>query len=211
MRSFASLLAVSSFLTLVNAQALIINTPIPAPVSCEPTLLSWGGGTGPYFIVLVNGNDPTQNLVNFGELSNTSITWFVKEPAGTPLLLTIRDQTGATQSSAPFSVAAGGPTTCLNGGSSSSSPPGSSSSSAGSVSTSKTTATTATTAASTKSTTTSPPTSSTSAPSTSSGSRSAASSAASAASSSTRGGALPTSVPAAAALGAFGAVLAALL
>ncbi|KAJ7118591.1 hypothetical protein C8R43DRAFT_96162 [Mycena crocata] len=212
MRStFAPLLVVASFLGSVVGQALTINTPTPAPVVCQPTLITWGGGTPPYFIVIVDGDDHTNVLVNFGELSNTSITWTVKEPVGQNLLLTIKDQTGLSQSSATFLVAAGGSTACLTASSSGSAPAsGSTSASAsGSVTPSSTVSTTS--AASTTAASTTPSASSTR-PASSTPASSAASSSAPPASSTPSGGAAPTGVPvAAAAAAAIGAVFAALL
>ncbi|KAJ7462007.1 hypothetical protein FB451DRAFT_476914 [Mycena latifolia] len=213
----ASLLVAASLLALARAQALTINTPVPPPVSCEPTLLQWSGGTG----ALVNADDPSDIIIPFGELSNNSITWFVKEPVGERLLLTIRDQSGQTQNSAPFEVTGGGPN-CLASSSSSGSASGSgSSTSARSTSatgsTTKATSTstsisiTTTTAASSTPATTTAPASSTKPSSAASSAPSSSASPSGPVSTSSTGGALPTGVPAAAALAALGAVAAALL
>ncbi|KAJ7094397.1 hypothetical protein C8R44DRAFT_890426 [Mycena epipterygia] len=237
MRStFATLLVLASFLGGAVAQNLVINTPTPAPVSCEPTLLTWGGGSPPYIIMLfilsnpvskypysvVDSDDPTQTLVNFGSLSNTSLTWTVTEPVGQHCLLTIKDNTGFGETSAPFTILGGGPTNCLGVSSSSSvsgsstTPSKSSSNSASStvpVSTSTTTSVSvvaSTTPTSTKPLSTAPSVtpSSTKPASTSSGSGSPT---ISTSPSPTSNAARSTGVAGAAAAAAIGAVFAALL
>ncbi|KAF7305704.1 hypothetical protein HMN09_00723600 [Mycena chlorophos] len=178
-------LVLAAFFAAASAQ-LTINTPNnPAPSTCEPSLITWSGGTPPYFVVrfsslpsppfiaahespcrtsrsVVDGNDQTNVLVNFGQLSNNSITWNVVEPAGTLCLLTIKDSTGAAQTSATFTVTAGVSTSCLTGGSSTTG--GSTTGSATGSTTGTTTSTTATTGTTTKGTTTAPPTSGVSTP-----------------------------------------------
>ncbi|KAH7921038.1 hypothetical protein BV22DRAFT_1114618 [Leucogyrophana mollusca] len=108
--SFASL---TLFLVGVLAQQFTINTPANV-VECQPTLLAWSGGTPPYYLSVLPGSSPTAAaLENLGELNGTSVTWTVNQPAGTSLGLTLRDSTGATAQSAPFTVNPGS-TTCLN-------------------------------------------------------------------------------------------------
>ncbi|KAJ6536680.1 hypothetical protein DFH09DRAFT_1369257 [Mycena vulgaris] len=227
MRStFASLLVVASFLAAATAQtALVINTPGPTPpVTCEPTQLTFGGGTPPYFIVLVDGDDLSNIIIAFGQFSNTSFTWNVREPADENLILTIRDQTGQLQNSAKFTIGEGGSTDCLTTSSSAST--GSSTRSASASSTSVSVSTTRSVSVSVSTTTTSTsttpaPTVSSSAPvSVSSVTKPASSSApvsfsapvsSAPSSSAPASGAMPTGVPAAAAAAAIGAVFAALL
>ncbi|KAI5122311.1 hypothetical protein M0805_002387 [Coniferiporia weirii] len=93
--SFLALLAAAG----INAQTLMINTPQNV-VECQPILLTWAGGSGPYFIT-------------FNNVTGTSLTWLVNQPAGTSLGLTIRDQTGTTEESASFQVQ-DGTTGCIS-------------------------------------------------------------------------------------------------
>ncbi|TFK40370.1 hypothetical protein BDQ12DRAFT_772610 [Crucibulum laeve] len=125
------------------AQSFSINTPIGAVV-CQPLLISWIGGTGPYFLSILPGNQPgAAALVDLGRQDGNSVTWTVNVAAGTSLGLTIRDSSGATAQSAAFTPNAGTDTSCVGqnpssaGGSSSSgtTPSSSASSSSGSSST----------------------------------------------------------------------------
>ncbi|KAJ7937030.1 hypothetical protein B0H13DRAFT_1943948 [Mycena leptocephala] len=212
MRStFAPLFVLASFAGVVFSQLMII-TPVPAPVTCEPTLISWSGGVEPYFISIVDADDQTSILVNFGTLSNTSLTWETNLPAGTNCLLTIKDSTGAPQNSAPFTITAG-PTDCFSSSSGSFSA-SSTKQSSGSTKPVSTTSSkvSSTTPVSTPASTTPTPTSTkpVSSPPVSSTSGSASVSAPSTSASQT-GAAHATSVPAAAAAAALGLLFAALL
>ncbi|KAF7307416.1 hypothetical protein MIND_00536000 [Mycena indigotica] len=102
-----TLAVAASFFSLVNAQALIINTPTPAPGwgFLERLLRAYPILTLSFLIV--NGDDRANVLVNFGQLSNTSITWQVTQPVGTNCLFTIRDSTGLVQTSAVFPIRQG--------------------------------------------------------------------------------------------------------
>ncbi|KAJ6460755.1 hypothetical protein C8R47DRAFT_1327628 [Mycena vitilis] len=221
MRSaFAPLLVVASFAGVALSQLTII-TP-SAPVECQPTLITWSGGTPPYFLTCVtfvnDADDQATILVNFGTLSNNSLTWTINQPAGTNCQLFIKDSTGAPQNSAPFSVSAGS-TSCLGGGSSSG---GSAPSSSGSVgasapaSSSKASSTPPVSTPATSTPATSTPVSTPGASTTpaSASSTKPASSAASVSgsspSASPTNAALGSSVPAAAAAAALGVVFAAL-
>ncbi|KAH7884733.1 hypothetical protein F5I97DRAFT_1891566 [Phlebopus sp. FC_14] len=91
-----------------------INTPSNV-VECEPTLLSWSGGTAPYFLSILPGSSPSAAaLENLGQQNGTSVTWTCNIQAGTSLGLTLRDSTGAVAQSAPFTVNPGSSTSCLN-------------------------------------------------------------------------------------------------
>ncbi|KAJ6560247.1 hypothetical protein B0H19DRAFT_1260876 [Mycena capillaripes] len=216
MRStFAPLLVCASFAAVAFGQ-LMINTPVPTPVECQPTLLSWSGGTPPYIITcafLADANNQGNTLISFGtDITNTSLTWNTALPAGQACVLFIKDSTGQPQNSGLFTIQAGSDS-CLN---SASSPPassgvvgptGSSVASTPPVTTPSTTPTTtpATTPATTPSTKPSTTGSSTK-PVSSSGSGVQSS----APPSSSTGAARATGVPAAAAAAALGAVFAAL-
>ncbi|KAJ9095367.1 hypothetical protein QFC19_007611 [Naganishia cerealis] len=64
-----------------------INTP-PTLTVCQPTLLSWNGGSTPYFLSVIPGGQASgAALKDFGEVSGTSTTWTVDLPAGTSITL----------------------------------------------------------------------------------------------------------------------------
>ncbi|KAH9481374.1 hypothetical protein JR316_0005899 [Psilocybe cubensis] len=128
----------------------LVNTPVPNPPVCQPLLITWSGGTPPYFLrsvgfpslvvpllnILPGGQPSAPALLDFGQVDGTSLTWRVNFTVGTSLGLVLRDNTGLVSQSAPFSVAAGSDLSCLSGSGSSStgssstgSGPGSSSSS----------------------------------------------------------------------------------
>ncbi|KAI6108891.1 hypothetical protein EDD16DRAFT_1711696 [Pisolithus croceorrhizus] len=106
-----------------------INTPSNV-VECQPTLITWTGGSPPYYLVrrailfLGRGStmrvpsrlrDPTGTAIeSLGQQNSTSVTWVCNIASGTSLGLTLRDNTGATVQSAPFTVNPGSSTSCLN-------------------------------------------------------------------------------------------------
>ncbi|KAK2460346.1 hypothetical protein APHAL10511_007735 [Amanita phalloides] len=105
-----ALLAASAALA---QNSFTINTPTNAVV-CQPLLLAWQGGTRPYFLVVLSGNDPTgQALEDLGQQNGTSLTWLVNQPAGTALGLTLRDSTGLVAQTASFTVNPGSDSSCL--------------------------------------------------------------------------------------------------
>ncbi|KAF8206419.1 hypothetical protein K438DRAFT_2014135 [Mycena galopus ATCC 62051] len=105
------------------AQALTINTPTiggttPGTAECQPLLITWSGGTGPYIIVVNTSPAGTTPVIEFDGQSGTQVSWTaVNVTENTQLLLTIKDSTGATASSAPFPVTAGSDS-CLGTGNS---------------------------------------------------------------------------------------------
>ncbi|KAG6908547.1 hypothetical protein DXG01_004180 [Tephrocybe rancida] len=127
MKFFATLatIALAASRTLAQGQ-LTINTPAN-PVVCQPLLLTWSGGTEPYFLVrtlrslrekkfdtILPGNQPgAQALHDFGQVSGNSLTWIVNIAAGTSIGLTLRDSTGNTAQSAAFAINAGTNTDCV--------------------------------------------------------------------------------------------------
>ncbi|KAG2036941.1 hypothetical protein BDR03DRAFT_865152 [Suillus americanus] len=89
-----------------------INTPANV-VECQPTLLTWTGGTGelfehpvlrPYFSILPGASPNGVALEDLGQQNSTSVTWVCNIASGTSLGLTLRDSTGLTAQSAPFTV-----------------------------------------------------------------------------------------------------------
>ncbi|GAA5880740.1 hypothetical protein JCM1840_007421 [Sporobolomyces johnsonii] len=179
---FVTLAAAASAMAQATLQ---INTPT-ALYTCEPYLVSWSGGTAPYYVRVVPGGELAGTPLGYLDsqpTTDTSYTWTVNIAADTSITLTITDSTGNTQATAPVTIQAGSSTSCI--GSSSSSAVASSSaasSSAASSSAASSSAAPASTASSSASSSASPSASS-SASSVSSSASSVASSASSASSS----------------------------
>ncbi|KJA26306.1 hypothetical protein HYPSUDRAFT_199053 [Hypholoma sublateritium FD-334 SS-4] len=95
-----------------NAMAqLTVNTPLSAVV-CQPLLITWSGGTPPYFL------PSAAALLSFPSQTTTSITWTVNITANTQLGLDLKDSTGTLAQSGVFTTQAGSDTSCLTGTSS---------------------------------------------------------------------------------------------
>ncbi|KAK0193764.1 hypothetical protein F5146DRAFT_998294 [Armillaria mellea] len=213
--SLFSLSAVCALVGSALAQGdLTINTPAGL-TQCLPTLLSWTGGTGPYFLTVTSGTDPNGNpIANLGEQSGTSFTWTVTFPQGTGLVFNIRDQTGAVKQTAPVTVQTGGSTDCTSSSASGSSTSGATgSSTAGATTTAATTTGGATTSATTPAGSTTRTTAAGSSGASTSRASSAGSSgttAGSSAAASSSGNAAPTQFSSMGAAGVIGAAIVAL-
>ncbi|PCH42255.1 hypothetical protein WOLCODRAFT_89710 [Wolfiporia cocos MD-104 SS10] len=82
---------------------------------CEPVLISWSGGTAPYYLSLVPGtNTGAAPIKNFGEQQSTQYTWNVDVPAGTQFTTVIKDSTGAVAMSDSQTVQSGPDSSCVN-------------------------------------------------------------------------------------------------
>ncbi|KAJ9122311.1 hypothetical protein QFC22_001732 [Naganishia vaughanmartiniae] len=91
-----------------------ISTP-PTLTVCQPTLLSWTGGSQPYFLsVIPGGQASAAALKDFGQQTANSYTWTVDLPAGTQITLKLTDSTGNTVYSSPVTIQAGTSTSCIN-------------------------------------------------------------------------------------------------
>nr|GAT60738.1 predicted protein [Mycena chlorophos] len=124
-----SLLVASLAVAGVSAQ-LSINTPVPGAAQCEPQLISFSGGTGPYFVSIQTNPVGTTPFLDFGQQPGPSVTWTVNDTIGASLLFQVKDSTGASQTSAPFSVIAGNGDSCLTSSGGGSAPAGNSGTSA---------------------------------------------------------------------------------
>ncbi|KAF6754457.1 hypothetical protein DFP72DRAFT_848265 [Ephemerocybe angulata] len=164
MKSFAAQLVAVS-LAVSGALAQTVNTPANAVV-CQPLQITWSGGTPPYFLSILPGNQPSAAAIrDFGTVTGTSFTWNpVNLPAGTLIGINLRDSTGTLAQSAAFPVNPGTDDKCLTATTTSST----STTSTTSGSTSSTTSTTSTTTSSTTTTTTATTTTTTPRPSSSS-------------------------------------------
>ncbi|PFH52988.1 hypothetical protein AMATHDRAFT_55886 [Amanita thiersii Skay4041] len=190
MKSFLSLATVAFAAVGAYAQGqLTINTP-SNPVVCQPLLLTWSGGSPPYFLSIHPGSDPNgASIQDFPQQTGTSLTWTVNIAAGTQIGLSLRDNTGNTAQSAAFTINPGSDTACVgkppdvSGGASSGATGATSSAGSGSASAPSTASTSAAlTTAPATSATVSRPASSGSASGSSSATRSGSSSTASASS-----------------------------
>ncbi|KDQ59239.1 hypothetical protein JAAARDRAFT_206173 [Jaapia argillacea MUCL 33604] len=113
MKFLSTTFAVASLVAGALAQ-LTINTPASV-VECEPVLLSWTSGTPPYYLSILPGGQPSAApLYQFPQQTGTSVTWVVNIASGTSIGLTLRDSTGTTAQSAPFTIIPGTSTSCLN-------------------------------------------------------------------------------------------------
>ncbi|KIM39814.1 hypothetical protein M413DRAFT_446740 [Hebeloma cylindrosporum] len=83
-------------------------------VVCQPSLITWVGGTAPYFLSILPAGQPSANaLVDFGQVSGTSVTWLANLGVGTSAFLNLRDSTGALAQSGTFTVLAGSNSSCV--------------------------------------------------------------------------------------------------
>lgn len=99
--------------SLASAQ-LMINTPTGV-VQCQVSLISWGGSTGPYFVSVLPGNQPSAAPLEvlLSSTSATTYSWTVDLAAGTLITLSVKDGTGAINYSSAVTIGAGS-ASCLN-------------------------------------------------------------------------------------------------
>jgi len=116
MKFILARLATAAILAITAAAqgGFTINTPSNVVV-CQPILLSWTGGTPPYFLTVQDVNNPTGPAIqDLGQQDSTSFTWTVNIAAGTSIGLAVRDSTGASVQSASFPINSGSSTDCLD-------------------------------------------------------------------------------------------------
>jgi hypothetical protein len=101
------------------AQQLIIDTPSNVG-ACTRPILTWSGGSPPYFLAVYPGGQPNAApLQNLGVQAGTFFSWLVNFPIGTPLFMRIRDFNGVVSDTGPFTIqpSAQCPNNCIVGGS----------------------------------------------------------------------------------------------
>ncbi|KAJ7494746.1 Endonuclease/exonuclease/phosphatase [Mycena galericulata] len=115
------------------AAQITINTPsgTDEAAECEPFLITWSGGTPPYFIVsppfvFVETSPQTTPVATFNGETGTQQTWTVNATENSQLLFTIRDSNGLTATTGVFGVVAGSGDSCLTGSTNTSGAPPSS-------------------------------------------------------------------------------------
>ncbi|KAM0751471.1 hypothetical protein T439DRAFT_347347 [Meredithblackwellia eburnea MCA 4105] len=110
----------AAFLSLASSSlALLINTPVSL-IACEPTSLSWSGGTAPYYLSVIPGGDPSGSILeNLGTQTGTSYTWNVDLAPGTNITISLKDSTGTTVYTAAVVIQSGSSTSCVGSSSTS--------------------------------------------------------------------------------------------
>lgn len=103
-------LVISSLVAAAFAQT--INTP-ESVLSCANHQVTFSGGTAPYTILVVPGGDSSAAAIEtYQNVACSPFTWFVTEAAGVSVFLRLQDAGGASVSTAPFTIQAGGSTNC---------------------------------------------------------------------------------------------------
>ncbi|WVO22133.1 uncharacterized protein IAS62_003458 [Cryptococcus decagattii] len=93
---------------------LTVSTPASL-IQCQPVLLSWSGGTAPYYLAVIPGGQASAAaLKDFGEQSGTSLTWIVDTASGTSVSVKVTDSTGAINYSSPVTIQAGSSDSCVS-------------------------------------------------------------------------------------------------
>ncbi|KAJ9103698.1 hypothetical protein QFC20_004702 [Naganishia adeliensis] len=116
MKVFSTLVALASLAATALAQSMSIDTPA-AVVQCQPVALTWRGGTPPYFLSIIPGGQVSAAaLIDFGQLSGTTLTWTANITAGTSITLKLTDSTGSTVYSSPITILSSSNSACIGGG-----------------------------------------------------------------------------------------------
>ncbi|CAD6564557.1 MAG: hypothetical protein CYPHOPRED_004069 [Cyphobasidiales sp. Tagirdzhanova-0007] len=112
MKSTTLIFAVATAASAAFAQdALVIQSP-PSLVQCQPTLVSWSGGTQPYYVAILPGGQASATaLESFPEQTGDSYTWTVDLAAGQEVTFRVTDSTGAINYSSQVMIYAGSSTT----------------------------------------------------------------------------------------------------
>ncbi|KAF8992849.1 hypothetical protein BDQ17DRAFT_1286827, partial [Cyathus striatus] len=92
MKPLASAVVVVAILPRIAA--LTVNTPTSV-VQCQPIMLSWSGGSPPYYISLLPGGQVSATAIkSFDRQDGNQYTWIVDLPSGTPFTISLKDGTG---------------------------------------------------------------------------------------------------------------------
>ncbi|ESK94632.1 secreted protein [Moniliophthora roreri MCA 2997] len=93
---------------------ITMNTPTNL-VTCQPVMLSWTGGTAPYFLSLQDGNNfDGPALKRFDQQNGSSFSWTVDVPSKQKIVFLLRDNTGSTSVTAPVVVQPGNQDSCVD-------------------------------------------------------------------------------------------------
>ncbi|OCF60556.1 hypothetical protein L486_00191 [Kwoniella mangroviensis CBS 10435] len=107
------LLTLGALATSALGADLTISTPASL-IQCQPALLSWTGGTAPYYLAVIPGGEPSAAaLQDLGEQQGNSLTWTVNIASGTSITLKVTDSTGVVNYNQAVTVQAGSSNSCL--------------------------------------------------------------------------------------------------
>ncbi|KDQ14306.1 hypothetical protein BOTBODRAFT_145699 [Botryobasidium botryosum FD-172 SS1] len=111
MKFFAIALAFAAAAVAQNS-SFTVNTPASI-ITCEPTAISWTGGTPPYFVSIIPGGQPAAPaLKSFPQQSVNTLTWLV-DLAAQAISIQVKDATGLMAYSATTNIMSGSNTTCI--------------------------------------------------------------------------------------------------
>jgi len=114
MKSFATAAALVSLLPAVLAQNLMVNSPANV-VQCEPTQLTWTGGSPPYYLSLIPAGQPSAPAIKeFPTQQGNSYTWMVDLQQGTSFTIEVKDSTGTPAYSSIETINPSSDSSCLN-------------------------------------------------------------------------------------------------
>lgn len=114
MKSFAAAAALAATVPFVLGQGLQVNS-LSGVIECEPVLVSWSGGSPPYYVSFIPGGQPSAPAIKqFAPQQGTSFTWNVDLPAGTEFSTELKDASGQPVYSGIQKVEAGDSTSCEN-------------------------------------------------------------------------------------------------
>ncbi|WVQ67727.1 uncharacterized protein L199_005931 [Kwoniella botswanensis] len=107
------LLTLGALATSALGADLTISTPASL-IQCQPALLSWTGGTAPYYLAVIPGGEPSAAaLQDLGEQQGNSLTWTVNIASGTSITLKVTDSTGVVNYNQAVTIQAGSSDSCL--------------------------------------------------------------------------------------------------
>ncbi|UZJ52407.1 hypothetical protein CBS101457_001727 [Exobasidium rhododendri] len=129
----------------VASAAFTVSTP-SSLVQCQPYLISWTGGTAPFYPAVTKAQTTSDVIESFPMTSAQTYSWTVNQAVGDTFTIVITDSTGASADTAVTpAVVAGSSSACLTATTTTSS---AAASSAGSSSTTSSASSTKTSAAS---------------------------------------------------------------
>ncbi|WWC61818.1 uncharacterized protein I303_104403 [Kwoniella dejecticola CBS 10117] len=113
MFSKTTLLTLAAVATSALGADLTISTPASL-IQCQPALLSWTGGTAPYYLAVIPGGQPSAAaLQDLGEQQGNSLTWTVNVAAGQSITLKVTDSTGVVNYNQAVTIQEGSSSACL--------------------------------------------------------------------------------------------------
>ncbi|OWZ58973.1 hypothetical protein C361_00263 [Cryptococcus neoformans Tu259-1] len=107
-----------ALILLTAVAGVLADLTVSSPASliqCQPVLLSWSGGSAPYYLAIIPGGEASAaSLKDFGEQSGTSLTWTVDIASGTSVSVKVTDSTGTINYSSPVTIMAGSSSSCVS-------------------------------------------------------------------------------------------------